>query len=42
VQAKIVNSNAMDDTIVAFALVQQIMTGLSDATSEEEKSFSYY
>jgi hypothetical protein len=37
VQAKIVNSNAMDDTLVAFNIAQQIMTGLSGAASEGEK-----
>jgi hypothetical protein len=37
VQAKIVNSNAMDDMFVAFTMVQQIMTGFSGAASEEEK-----
>jgi hypothetical protein len=36
-QEEIVNSNAMDDMIVAFTMVQQIMTGLSSAASEEEK-----
>jgi hypothetical protein len=34
---EIVNSNAMDDMFVAFTMVQQIMTGLSSAASEEEK-----
>jgi hypothetical protein len=37
VQAKNVNSNAMDDMFVAFTMVQQIMTGLSGAAPEEEK-----
>jgi hypothetical protein len=37
VKANIVNNNAMDDTYVAFTMVQQIMTGLSGAASEEEK-----
>jgi hypothetical protein len=37
VLAKIVNSNAMEDMFVAFTMVQQIMTGLSSAASEEEK-----
>jgi hypothetical protein len=37
VQAKNVNSNAMDDMSVTFTMVQQIMTGLSGAVSEEEK-----
>jgi hypothetical protein len=36
-QDEIVNSNAMDDVFVAFTLVQQIMTRLSSAASEEEK-----
>jgi hypothetical protein len=36
-QEEIVNSNAMDDMFVAFTMVQQIMTGLSNASSEEEK-----
>jgi hypothetical protein len=36
-QEEIVNSNAMDDMFVAFTMVQQIMTGLSIAASEEEK-----
>jgi hypothetical protein len=36
-QEEIVNSNAMDDMFVAFTMVQQIMTGLSSAASEEEK-----
>jgi hypothetical protein len=34
---EIVNSNAMDDMFVVFTMVQQIMTGLSSAASEEEK-----
>jgi hypothetical protein len=34
---EIVNTNAMDDKFVAFTMVQQIMTGLSNAASEEEK-----
>jgi hypothetical protein len=37
VQEKTVNSNAMDDVFVAFNMVQQIMTGLSRAASEEDK-----
>jgi hypothetical protein len=37
VQAKIVNSNEMDNIFIAFTMVQQIMTGLSGAASEEEK-----
>jgi hypothetical protein len=36
-QEEIINSNAMDDMFVAFTMVQQIMTGLSSAASEEEK-----
>jgi hypothetical protein len=36
-QEEIVNSNALDDMFVAFTMVQQIMTGLSSAASEEEK-----
>jgi hypothetical protein len=32
-----VNNNTMDDMYVAFTMVQQIMTGLSGAASEEEK-----
>jgi hypothetical protein len=36
-QEEIVNSNAMDDMFVAFPTVQQIVTGLSSAASEEEK-----
>jgi hypothetical protein len=36
-QEEIVNSNAMDDMFVAFTMVQQIMTGLSSAASEEKK-----
>jgi hypothetical protein len=36
VQAKIVNSKAMDDIFVAFRMVQQITTGLSGAASVEE------
>jgi hypothetical protein len=36
-QAKTVNSNAMDDMFVAFTMVQQIMTGLSCAASGEEE-----
>jgi hypothetical protein len=35
-QEEIVKSNAMDDMFVAFTMVQQIMTGLSSAASEEE------
>jgi hypothetical protein len=35
-QEEIVNNNAMDK-FVAFTMVQQIMTGLSSAASEEEK-----
>jgi hypothetical protein len=35
-QANVVNSNAMD-MYIAFTMVQQIMTGLSGAASEEEK-----
>jgi hypothetical protein len=34
---EIVNSNAMDDMLVAFTVVQQIMTRLSGTVSEEEK-----
>jgi hypothetical protein len=34
---KILNSNAMGDMFVAFTMVQQIMTGLSRAASEERK-----
>jgi hypothetical protein len=34
-QVEIVNSNAMD-MFVAFTMVQQIMTGISSAASEEE------
>jgi hypothetical protein len=37
VKEEIVNSNAMDDMFVAFTMVQQIMTGLSSAASEEER-----
>jgi hypothetical protein len=37
VQANVVNNNAMDDMYVAFTRVQQIMTELSGAASEEEK-----
>jgi hypothetical protein len=36
-QANVANSNAMDDMYVAFTMVQQIMTGLSGAASEEEE-----
>jgi hypothetical protein len=36
-QEETVNSNTMDDMFVAFTMVQQIMTGLSSAASEEEK-----
>jgi hypothetical protein len=36
-QANVVNNNAMDDVYVAFTMMQQIMTGLSGAASEEEK-----
>jgi hypothetical protein len=36
-QEESANSNAMDDMFVAFTMVQQIMTGLSRAASEEEK-----
>jgi hypothetical protein len=36
-QGKTVHSNAMDDMFVAFTVVQQIITGLSRAASEEEK-----
>jgi hypothetical protein len=36
IQEEIVNSNAMD-MFVAFTMVQQIMTRLSSAASEEEK-----
>jgi hypothetical protein len=36
-QANVVNNNAMDDMYVAFTMVQQIMTGLSGAATEEEK-----
>jgi hypothetical protein len=36
-QEENVNSNAMDDMIVAFTMEQQIMTGLSSDASEEEK-----
>jgi hypothetical protein len=35
-QEKSVNSNAKDDMIFAFIIVQQIMAGLSSAVSEEE------
>jgi hypothetical protein len=37
VQAKIVNSNAMENMFVVFTMVQQIMTEFSYAASEEEK-----
>jgi hypothetical protein len=37
IQEEIVNSSAMDDMFVAFTMVQQIMTVLSSAASEEEK-----
>jgi hypothetical protein len=37
VQTKSVNSNAIDDMFVAFNIVQQIMKGLSDSTSEKDK-----
>jgi hypothetical protein len=37
-QEEIVHSNAMDDMFVAFPMVQQIMTGLSSAASEEKLS----
>jgi hypothetical protein len=37
VEAKIINSNAMDNMFVAFTLVQQMMTDLSVAASEEGK-----
>jgi hypothetical protein len=37
VQAKNVNSNAMDDMFLAFTMVQQIMTELSGAVTEKEK-----
>jgi hypothetical protein len=36
-QEEIVNSIAMDDMFIAFTMVQQFMTGLSIAGSEEEK-----
>jgi hypothetical protein len=36
-QEETVNSNAMEDMFVTFTVVQQIMTGLSSAASEEEK-----
>jgi hypothetical protein len=36
-QVETVNCNAMDDMFVAFTMVQQIMTGLPGAVSEEEK-----
>jgi hypothetical protein len=36
-QEEILYSNAMDDMFVAFTMLQQIMTGLSSAESEEEK-----
>jgi hypothetical protein len=36
-QEEIVNSDAIDDRLIAFTMVQQIMTGLSSAASEEEK-----
>jgi hypothetical protein len=35
-QEEIVNSNVMD-MFIAFTMVQQIMTGLSSAASEEKK-----
>jgi hypothetical protein len=39
VQAKNVNSNAMDnDMFLAFTMVQQIMTVLSGAETEKEKT----
>jgi hypothetical protein len=36
-QEEIINNNAMGGMFVAFTMVQQIMTGLSSAASEEEK-----
>jgi hypothetical protein len=35
-QEEMLKSNAMDHMFVAFTVVQQIMTGLSSAASEEE------
>jgi hypothetical protein len=37
IQEEIVNSIAMDDIFVAFTMMQQIMTGLSSAASQEKK-----
>jgi hypothetical protein len=37
VQAKFVNSNKMDDTLIAFNIVLLIMPGLSGSVSEEGK-----
>jgi hypothetical protein len=42
IKEEIVNKNALDDIFVAFTMVQQIMTGLSRAASEKEKSFNYH
>jgi hypothetical protein len=36
-QAKNINSNAMDGTLATITMVQQIMTGLSGAVTEKEK-----
>jgi hypothetical protein len=36
-QEEIVNNNAMDNMFFAFTIVQQVITGLSSAASEEEK-----
>jgi uncharacterized coiled-coil protein SlyX len=36
-QARNVNSNSMDDTLAAVTRVQQIMTELSGAATEQEK-----
>jgi hypothetical protein len=36
-QEETVNSNAMEDMFVTFTVVQQIMTELSSAVSEEER-----
>jgi hypothetical protein len=35
-QANVVNNNSMDDMYFLFTMVQQILTGLSGAASEEE------
>jgi hypothetical protein len=37
VRAKNVNNNAMDDTLTAVTMVQQITTELSGAATEQEK-----